>query len=162
MTDITTASVLVNIDPDDRHSDDEQRALDKALSIQHRCSDLNQYYHSASPSTRRGDPVVPLDSEEGRRRLDATLERTTDHRSQSLTTIKEAFEAAESVEEVAQDMEVLHAAHRVGSWAYPWSTFLYDGSRYSFGSPVVSRERVDDIVDHHDETLYLVDIELTY
>ena len=162
MSDVTTATVVAPIDPTSSMDVDEQ-AVEHARSVFRDFEDHQFYYHDVQvDEDKEGDAAVPLDSEAGEERVVDRMEMTTKARVSNLEEILEGVEEEGSIEEAARNRDLFGAAHRLGAYHYPEAGYLFDGSSWMFGSPVLNREHLDEIIEHHDEELYLVDLKLTY
>lgn len=162
MSDVTTATVVVPIDPTSSVDVNEQ-AIEHAQGVFHDFEDHRFYYHDAQvDEDQEGDVVVPLDSDAGEERIVDRMEKTTKARVSNLEEILEAVEEEGTIEKAARNRDLFSAAHRLGAYHYPEAGYLFDGCNWMYGSPILNREHLDEIIEHHDEDLYLVDLQLTY
>ena len=162
MSDVTTATVVVPVDPTSSVDVNEQ-AIAHARGVFHDSEDHRFFYHDVqADEDREGDAVAPLDSEAGEERIVDRMKKTTKARVSNLEEILEAVEEEGSVEKAARNRDLFSAAHRLGAYHYPEAGYLFDGCNWAYGSPILNREHLDGIIEHHDEDLYLVDLKLTY
>jgi hypothetical protein len=165
MTSKTTASVisLVEAADDSEPTVFEQEAIDRARSMFQRVSDLKWFYHDVAPDQDGDGPaVVPFSSAAGRRRIQTQLSRTAKRRTKQLRTVIEHTEDT-SLDEAAESYEVHRACRQLGTYYHPSTTHLFDGTRWSFGSPILSEDRVAEIEDNHNPShLAVVDVKLRY
>lgn len=162
MSSTTTATVVVPVNPASSTDVDEQ-AADHARGVFHDFEDHRFFYHDVQIDEHcEGDAVVALDSKAGEERVVKRMERTTKKRVNNLEEVLEAVEEEGTVEKAAQSRDLFSAAHRLGAYHYPEAGYLFDGCNWAYGSPILNREHLDKIIEHHDEDLYLVDLRLTY
>jgi hypothetical protein len=125
----------------------------------HRChhtdAQLNHEYD--------GEAIVALDSEEGQKRVTERMEQTVTARTAALENIADALAAASTVEEAAQDYTVYRTAAELGTCYHPRTTHLFDATGCTYGHPVLSKDRVNEIVNHgEDKNLHVVEVVLEY
>jgi hypothetical protein len=164
MTNVTTVSIVSHSDPHTER-DGKQEAIDRALSMVRSCSDFREFYRDSHlhETTDKGDPVVALESDEGRKRVANRLKQTLDKREANLQTILNRVEDAASVRDAAGEHELLDTSRQLGTWYHPNAAWLFDATDWALGTPILNDDHLDQIVEHTDDTeLYLVETKLTY
>jgi len=165
MTNKTHASVINWVDRTDcsEHNTFEQAAIDRTKSMFTKVADLSWFYHDAIPDRDGDEPaVVPFNSEAGRRQVESQLSRTTNRRTEQLAQVLKLVEDTTPAES-AQSYDLLRACRPLGTYFHPDTTHLFDGTQWSFGSPILNAERVDEIQEHHDPSnLAIVNVQLRY
>jgi len=160
----TSAAVIVQ---DQRESvaleDMKQDLIANAVGVFSGDSDLSRYYHNVRPSRHFNTPVRSLSSEEAKDQLQSRLEQTIEARQKKLEKLVEELDRTDTIRQGAQSKSVVRNCQQVGSRRHPGTTFLYDGSSWSRGSPLISQEHINEIKDHAgEENLYLVELTLTH
>lgn len=163
----TTAASVVSFVEDAADLDGaatKRAAIDRATSIFSAFAAHRWYYHDATVAERDTAPaVVSLATNAGRERVAARLEETTKHRKAHLAEVLEVVEEASSLAAAATTDDLVRACRRLGLVSHPDGASLYDGTEWTFGSPILHDGRLAEITDHHDlETLFVVDLRLTY
>lgn len=165
MTSKTTASVISWVEwaDDAAHVTFEQAAIDRAKSMFTKVADHDWFYHEVTADRDGDEPaVVHFTSDIGQRRVKRRLSQTTKRRQEQLAKVREVVED-DSTSEAAQSYDLLRTCRRLGTYYHPSTAHLYDGTQWSFGSPILNPERVAEIEAHHDPSaLAVVDVRLRY
>ena len=160
MSDATTATVVAPISPSIAE-DPEEEAANRAKSVFRDFEDHQFYYSNVQLDDEDGLAVVTLDSEEGQARLSDRMEQTAEARETNLQKLMDAVGEASTLSEAARSDDLFNAAHRLGMYPHPEVGYLFDGSNWKFGSPVLNEGHLDDLIKcSEDATMYLVDLKL--
>ena len=161
MSDVTTATVVAPVNPSNTE-DPEGEAANRAKNVFRDFED-HQFYYSEVQLDDEEPAVVALDTEEGQARLTDRMEQTTETREANLQKILNAVEQADTLAEAARDDDLFNAAHRLGMYPHPEVGYLFDGSNWKFGAPVLNEAHLDDLIEcSEDAPMYLVDVKLRY
>lgn len=163
MSNMTSATVVTATDPTSSLSE-RQQAIDRATTVFNGSAFHREYYTAVNLADVDDDyePVVPMDTDEGKARVGDKLEKTIEAREHHLNEILDAVEDG-CVWDAAQNYDVQGDARRLGRECEPSGAFIFDGTDFSFGSPILGPDRMDDIAEAADRSnLYLVDLQLTY
>lgn len=165
MTSKTTASVISWVEWADDAADVtfEQAAIDRAKSMFTKVADHDWFYHDVTADRDGDEPaVVPFTSDTGQRRVEHRLSQTAKRRQKQLAKVCELVDDS-STSEAAQSYDLLHTCRRLGTYYHPSTAHLFDGTQWSFGSPILNTERVAEIEAHHDpSSLAVVNVRLRY
>lgn len=142
----------------------EQAAIDRATTVFTEFADHRWYYHDATVADRyAGAAVVPLATEAGRECMAARLQETSRDRVGHLATVLAVVGEAPSLAAAVATDDLVQACRHLGAISHPDGAYLYDGTNWTFGSPILHDDRLAEITDHHDpETLFVVEVRLTH
>jgi len=142
----------------------KQAAIDRATSVLTEFADHCWYYHDATVvESDVGPAVVPLATDAGRKHVAARLEETATRREEHLAEVLAVVDDAPSLAAAAVTDDLVRACCRLGLVSHPAGASLYDGTKWTFGSPILHEDRLAEITDHHAiETLFVVEVRLAY
>lgn len=161
MSNVTTATVVVPVGQSIEQT--EVDAIKQACRVFEQVEDHDFFYHDVQVDEEQDEkPVVPLDSEAGEERIVEKIEQTTESRVNNLKKILDVVEDEDTIDAAVQTQKLSSAAHRLGTYYHPEASYLFDGSSWMRGAPILSHEHLDEIIDHCDDDLFLVDVELQY
>jgi len=160
---MATRSVTVVAPGRERSADDSahrEHAASRAVNMFYTVDDLASYFDTARvDESVDGTPVVPLPSACGEERVDEQLDRTQQRRLKHLDAVLDAVES-DGRRAVITSHDAAYHFRALGAWNRGPAT-LYDGTRYSYGRPILDQSDLTEIIDHHDPDgapLYAVEV----
>lgn len=139
----TTLTVITPVE-----SNDTERAIAAGRNAIMGSPANEDFYAGLTPSEVEVDgetvgPVVMLASDNGEALVDVRIEQTVEEKADLISEIVTAAEQ-DSPADAAQSYDVMRTARELGNWRST-SAYLYDGTGWSRGQPVLTDMRVDTI-----------------